>query len=144
MTDAAARDLVYLGHMLDAIAKVRRFVGRKRRAGFLADPLVQDAVMRNIEIIGEAAGRVSREFSLENASIPWREIAGMRHRLIHGYMQVNLDTVWQVVERDLPALQKSLAALQRKSAAATPRKSRRKLGPSPVSYSKRSPSAVRR
>lgn len=122
MTDAAARDLVYLGHMLEAIAKIRRFVGRKRRAGFLADPLLQDAVMRNIEIIGEAGGRVSREFSSLHVFIPWRDIAGMRHRLIHGYMQVNLGTVWQVVERDLPALEKSLAALQQKSAAPTARK----------------------
>ncbi len=109
--------------MLEAIAKIRRFVGRKRRTGFLADPLLQDAVMRNIEIIGEAAGRVSREFAAHHPSIPWRDIAGMRHRLIHGYMQVNLGTVWQVVERDLPALERGLVSPHRKSAPATAGKS---------------------
>jgi uncharacterized protein with HEPN domain len=111
VTDAASRDRTYLEHMLEAIARIRRYVGRTRRAGFLRNALLQDAVIRNIEIVGEAAGRVSAEFAARTPAIPWREIVGMRHRLIHGYLQVNLDTVWEVVERDLPALERDLRAL---------------------------------
>jgi uncharacterized protein with HEPN domain len=97
--------------MLEAIARIRRYVGRKRRAGFLRDALLQDAVIRNIEIIGEAASRLSPEFAARHADVPWRDIVGMRHRLIHGYLKVNLEMVWQVVERDLPALAPKLRAL---------------------------------
>jgi uncharacterized protein with HEPN domain len=86
-------------------------VGRKRRVGFLGSPLLQDAVIRNVEIVGEAAGRVSSGFATRNPQIPWREIVGMRHRLIHGYLKVNLETVWEVVERELPALERGLRAL---------------------------------
>ena len=111
MTEPQPRDRTYLGHMLGAIARIRQYVGRTRRAGFLRNALLQDAVIRNIEIIGEAAGGVSGEFAAANPGIPWREIVGMRHRLIHGYLEVNLDTVWEVVERDLPALEANLRAL---------------------------------
>lgn len=106
-----SRDRTYLAHMLAAIARIRSYVGRKRRAGFLRNALLQDAVIRNIEIVGEAAGRISAELTARTPAIPWREIVGMRHRLIHGYLQVNLDTVWEVVERDLPALERRLRAL---------------------------------
>ena len=111
MKESPAADRVYLESMVDAIWRIRRYVGRRRRAGFLADPLLQDAVMRNIEVIGEAAGRVSREFASRHPGVPWGDIAGMRHRLIHGYLSVNLNTVWLVVERDLGPLKKQLDAL---------------------------------
>ena len=111
MTEAHSRDLSYLEHMLEAIERIQRYVGRKRRAGFLGDALLQDAVIRNIEIVGEAAGRVSPELAAQHAEIPWRDIVGMRHRLIHGYLKVNLETVWEVVERDLPALEPKLRAM---------------------------------
>jgi len=97
--------------MLAAIGRIRRYVGRKSRTAFLRSALLQDAVIRNIEIVGEAAGRVSTETTTRTPEIPWREIVGMRHRLIHGYLEVNLDTVWQVVERDLPALDRNLRAV---------------------------------
>jgi uncharacterized protein with HEPN domain len=111
VTAPQSRDRTYLGHMLGAIERIRRYVGRTRRSGFLRNALLQDAVIRNIEIVGEAAGRVSAELTARTPDIPWREIVGMRHRLIHGYLEVNLDTVWEVVERDLPALKDSLRAV---------------------------------
>lgn len=111
MTEPESRDPDYLEHMLEAIERIRSYVGRKRRVGFLGSPLLQDAVIRNIEIVGEAAGRVSPEFAARNPGIQWREIVGMRHRLIHGYLKVNLETVWEVVDRDLPALGRGLRAL---------------------------------
>jgi len=111
VTEPEARDPSYLEHMLEAIERIRRYVGRKRRVGFLGNSLLQDAVIRNIEVVGAAAGRVSPEFAARSPGIPWREIVGMRHRLIHGYLKVNLETVWEVVERDLPALERGLRAL---------------------------------
>jgi uncharacterized protein with HEPN domain len=111
VTEPNPRDPAYVEHMLEAIARIRRYVGRKRRAGFLGDALLQDAVIRNIEIIGEAASRLSPEFAAQHAQIPWRDIVGMRHRLIHGYLNVNLVTVWEVIERDLPALAPRLRVL---------------------------------
>jgi uncharacterized protein with HEPN domain len=111
VTEPDPRDPAYVEHMLEAIARIRRYVGRKRRPGFLGDAQLQDAVIRNIEIIGEAASRLSPEFAARHAEIPWRDIVGMRHRLIHGYLNVNLVTVWEVIERDLPALAPRLRAL---------------------------------
>jgi uncharacterized protein with HEPN domain len=111
VTGPEQRDPAYLAHMLEAITRIQRYMGRTRRAGFLRDALLQDAVIRNIEIIGEAASRLSPEFTARHAEIPWRDIVGMRHRLIHGYLKVNVDTVWEVVERDLPALAPGLRAL---------------------------------
>ncbi len=68
-------DAAYLESMGEAIARIRRYLGRKRRAAFLADPLLQDAVIRNLEVIGEAAGRVSPELAARHPDIPWRDIA---------------------------------------------------------------------
>lgn len=122
MKAAPAGDAVYLESMREAIARIRRYLGRKRRAAFMAEPLLQDALIRNLEVIGEAAGRVSRELAARHPAIPWRDIAGMRHRLIHGYLKVNLATVWQALERDLPKLERQLDELL----AGKPRKPRRR------------------
>ena len=111
MKDLPPGDAVYLESMREAMARIRRYVGRKRRAAFFADPQLQDALLRNLEVIGEAAGRVSRDLAARHPGIAWRDIAGMRHRLIHGYLKVNLDTVWQAVERDLPRLARQLERL---------------------------------
>jgi uncharacterized protein with HEPN domain len=78
-------------------------------AAFVKSRLHQNAVIRSLEVIGEAAGKVSPTFRNTYPQIPWREITGMRHRLIHGYGEVRLDVVWAVVRDDLPAL---IAALR--------------------------------
>lgn len=77
----------------------------------MADEKTQSAVVRQLEIIGEAAKRLSEEVKASTPDIPWREIAATRDRLIHGYFTVKLDIVWNVVERDLPLLKKSLSGL---------------------------------
>ena len=99
------RDAAYMQHMMEAISRVREYVAGKDKEDFLRERLLQDGIIRNIEIVGEAANRLSPAFADSTPEIPWREIAGMRHRLIHGYMAVNLNTVWNVVERELPKLQ---------------------------------------
>lgn len=78
-------------------------------AAFLRDTKTQDAVIRNIEIIGEAAKRLSAEFRKAHGDIRWPEIAGMRDRLVHNYFGVNWEIVWDVVRTKLPELTSSLA-----------------------------------
>ncbi len=78
------------------------------RFQFDKNELVQDAVIRNIEIIGEASTRVSDDFRASHSEIPWREMAGMRDKLIHDYMGVDLDVVWRTIEIDIPELHRLL------------------------------------
>jgi uncharacterized protein with HEPN domain len=68
--------------------------------------LVQDGTIRQLEVTGEAAKWLSEEFKEEHPDVPWRDMAGMRDRLIHGYFGVDLDAVWETVDRDIPQLKK--------------------------------------
>ena len=87
------------------------FVAGLDRSEFLASRLHQNAVIRSIEVIGEAAGKVSTTFRDSHPEIPWREVTAMRHRLIHGYADVRLAVVWEVVRDHLPGLIVALAPL---------------------------------
>jgi uncharacterized protein with HEPN domain len=78
---------------------------------FETSRLHQNAVIRSLEIIGEAAGKISAEFTSAHPDLPWRNIANMRHRLIHAYNEVRLDIVWAVIEDDLPQLIATLKPL---------------------------------
>lgn len=101
---------VYLAHILECIQKIERFtVGGEDR--FLEDELVHDAVLRNFEVIGEAAKRLDDAYRSEHAEIPWRALAGLRDVLIHQYEGVDLEKVWAIVEGELPGLRKAIAAL---------------------------------
>ena len=97
-------DLVYVGHMLDmsrlAVAKVHNL----DRAEFDADENLRLAVAHLIQTIGEAARRVSDEFREAHAETPWRAIVGMRHKVVHDYLHVDFDIVWDVATADLPSL----------------------------------------
>lgn len=99
-----SRDEPLLLDMLQAASDAAEFVAAVDQTQFYADKLHQYAVIRCIEIIGEAAGKVSREFRDAHPEIPWSDIVGMRHRLIHNYSDVRLDLVWDVVRSKLPEL----------------------------------------
>jgi len=102
-------DRPYLGHIADSIAAIESYVAGGRET-FLQERLIQDAVIRNFEIIGEAAGRLSAELrSREN--VPWGRIIAFRNRLIHGYWSVDLLLVWDVVTNDLPLLKDEVRRL---------------------------------
>jgi uncharacterized protein with HEPN domain len=97
----------YLGHILEAIERIQSYVSSMDEAAFLASQLVQDAVIRNIEIIGEAANHIQRvdaQFAAEHSDIPWRVMYAMRNRVSHGYDKVDHEMVWKTIHNDLPHL----------------------------------------
>jgi uncharacterized protein with HEPN domain len=98
------RDLALLLDMSLAATDAMSFAVGLDEAAFLKSRLHQNAIIRSLEVIGEAATKVSSAFRDAHPQIPWREITGMRHRLIHGYGEVRLEVVWAVVRDDLPAL----------------------------------------
>ena len=105
------RDLVYVGHMLDMARKaVSKTRGLSRQA-YDADENLRLALTHLVQIIGEAGRHVSREFADETPEIPWIEIIGMRHKVVHDYLGVDEDIVWQVVTEDLPRLVTALEGL---------------------------------
>ncbi len=94
---------VYRRHIMDAIREVEQFTAGGRE-DFVARTIVQAAVARNLEIIGEAVKRLPEAFRASHAEVPWREMAGMRDILIHAYHRVDVDLVWATVEQSLPSL----------------------------------------
>ena len=95
---------VYLAHIRDAIRQIREYTEAGKDA-FFQDRKTQDAVIRNLEIIGEAVKQLPVDLTRKHESIPWKDITGMRDRLIHHYFGVNLKLVWGVVENRLAALE---------------------------------------
>ena len=98
------RDKAYLLDILIAARKALQFLEGMTWEAFVKSELHQNAIMRPLEIIGEAAGRVSQGTRDAHPEIPWEQMIGMRNRLIHEYFRVNLTTVWKTVQNDLPSL----------------------------------------
>ena len=97
-------DLLYLGHMLDMARKASKRASELDRDEYEFDEDVQLALTHLVQVIGEAARHVSTEGQLSLPAIPWREIIGMRNRIVHDYLGVDEDVVWEVVTGDLPPL----------------------------------------
>jgi len=104
-----SRDEVYLLDILDAAKLALEYVCGKTREEFLADVQLQDAVIRRLAIIGEAAKRVSEATRESLPGLPWRQMVGMRNIVVHEYDDVDLSVVWDAVTRDLPPLVSELA-----------------------------------
>jgi len=97
-------DAVYLGHMASAIERIAEFVDRTDRSAFDREWTLQNALIRELEILGEAAGKLSASFIAAHPQIPWKEITGLRHKLIHDYFEVDLDIVWRTATVNVPAI----------------------------------------
>jgi uncharacterized protein with HEPN domain len=101
-------DRVRLQHMLDAANEALTFIRSRIRADLDNDRMLVLSLMRELEIIGEAASQVSRETRSQISTVPWQDIIGMRNRLIHAYFDVDLDTLWSTITKDLPTLKAEL------------------------------------
>jgi uncharacterized protein with HEPN domain len=105
----------YLEHILAAIQRINRYTHGMTELDFIENEQVQDAVLRNIEIIGEAARNIERaspEFVALHSEVPWEEVYLMRNRICHGYFSVDLEIVWHTVQRYLPELEKQIEDLK--------------------------------
>jgi len=104
-------DVVRLRHMLEAAESAMRMLSHRARSELEADEMLRLAVVKAIEIVGEAAYKCSDVTTARLPHIPWNVIRRMRHRLVHDYFDINLEMVWQTVLRDLPVLAEQLRAV---------------------------------
>ncbi len=109
-------DVDYLQDIQEAIRRIRAYTAGMSYEEFLADEKTQDAVVRNLEVLGEAAKRLSQALKQQHPTLPWRAIAGARDRLIHDYSAVNLEIVWAIVQQDLPGLATQIEEILRQAA----------------------------
>lgn len=102
---------IFLEHIVESINYVQDFLKGVEKDEFDSSIKLQDAVVRRIEIIGEAAKNLTEDFKIENPQIPWRKMAGMRDNLIHEYFGVDTEEVWKTANEDLPELKKEIELL---------------------------------
>jgi uncharacterized protein with HEPN domain len=100
----------YLEDLMNHAKRISRYT-HEGRSAFFASELIQDAVLRNFEVIGEIVKRLDKSFTEAHPHIPWRQMAAFRDVIIHDYENIYLETVWQTVADDLPKLQKDIASL---------------------------------
>lgn len=101
----------YVEDMIGFCERVRDYTAGLDQAAFFASPMPYDATLRNLELIGEAAAQIPESIRDAHPEIPWRSIIGTRNRLIHGYLGINNDIVWDIVSEDVPALLPALREL---------------------------------
>jgi uncharacterized protein with HEPN domain len=105
-------DLAYVEHILDCIRKIKEFSEGISFREFSSNELVQDAIIRNIEIIGEASKKISSDTKQIYFEIPWKEISGMRDKLIHDYLGVDVEVVWRTIKEDIPILERQIREIE--------------------------------
>lgn len=108
------RDIVYIKHIRDAIELIFEYTKDLDKESFNVKKMTQDATIREIEIIGEATKNVSIDFTDKYPDVQWKKITGMRDKLIHGYFNVDVEKVWNVIAKDIPILKKQIEDIIKK------------------------------
>lgn len=104
----------YLNHILQAISRIQSYTDSMDEAEFLVDEKTQDAVIRNFEVIGEAAKNIEQrypEYAEKNSNVPWRSVYEMRNALAHGYFKIDVEIVWRTIDIDLPEIKSQIQQL---------------------------------
>ena len=101
-------DIVRLHHILDAVSELEKYTAAKTFIDFFEDTMLQSACIRQLEIIGEAANRISNNIKTKSENIEWREIIGLRNILIHEYFGIDVDLIWEIIRKDIPKLKDSV------------------------------------
>ena len=104
-------DLTYLGDILDAIQRIEGYTAHVKKAEFFENLMMQDAVILQIETIGETANSISNEFQEEHGELPWAQMRALRNRIVHDYRGINLNVIWDTVQNDLPALKRQVRSV---------------------------------
>ena len=104
-------NLIFIKHILDSIEKIELFIKDVSKDEFFKDIKLQDAIVRRIEIIGEAVKNLSLSFRNKYSTAPWKDIAGMRDKLMHHYFGVDLEMVWKVIQEDIKKLKENIEGI---------------------------------
>lgn len=105
---------IYLKDILESITKIEEYTDNISLEDFLADKMREDAVIRNLMTIGEAAKNIPKDVKSKSVGIEWEEIAGLRDILIHQYFGTDIETIWDVIKKDIPELKHKVRALIKK------------------------------
>ena len=103
-------DRLYLVHISECIARIEQYVSGSREK-FMGSSLIQDAVLRNLQVLAEATQRLSDSLKAQHPEVDWRVISGFRNVLVHDYLGVDVERVWEILRRDLPDLKAKLEAM---------------------------------
>jgi uncharacterized protein with HEPN domain len=103
-------DRVYLVYIGECIERIEQYTASGREA-FMRQPMAQDAVLRNLHTLSESAQRISDELKKQHPEVLWRSIIAFRQVVVHNYLEIDLDQIWDIVERDLPSLKTQIASI---------------------------------
>ena len=106
--------IIFLKHILESIECIKKYVDNCDKKYFVSDRLIQDAVIRRLEIMGEAVKNLPSSFKDKHKEIPWIDITDTRNKLIHHYFGIDLDITWDIIKRELPSLKKKIKEILRK------------------------------
>jgi uncharacterized protein with HEPN domain len=99
----------------EAVEKIERYLSGLGHDAFVKDDKTIDSVARNLEIIGEAANRIPKDFRTRHSEIDWRKIIGLRNRIVHDYFSIDIEIVWEIVQKDLPIFKTKLSLIRREN-----------------------------